>query len=805
MVKLPSHSAAAAPMAVSPAGHAVVTVQHRQLRQAGPAPARPCRVRAPPQFSWCIFQPTWMHKARRLRHSRAAMARPGADDEAAAVADLDSWAPESTQMAPPARDVGAAPISGDAGATTTRRQRATAPREARARGGRVAAAPQSHWDQPITGTVVLDRHISGRSRGGSVGSHATPHGSGGAPASAQPPRRALERGPSPHGAAAADEAADGRPTWKPVAHGRRAGSQQQRRVGGPAAVHPPGVGLNKPYRGPGGSPSPVSSAAGTPRGTGRAGVPRLNLGGAAARSRDGAVSQTDRPQEARRGSSLRSVGGGIASGPASARVRVGGSRGSRASAAGSDARSRAPSARYYGGASRASRSSGTHVPGGVVLHSSARLYGDSKLLDRLANGSRERTDAEKRAALREVRERREAVILPEARPPEELTASQAAALRAQQKLVRNIKRSDVATAPTRDEILRLFRHCAPSEFGNLSRTAFVGGIRQRFSDVTEGEAQALFDVVDLDGSGDVDVSEFTQIFMPVDRTDIKPPPARRPWRLPQEPHDALPDALREEVERVHASRAHGAGDARRSRGPSTASSEGSAPPAAGGSLQAAASRPVGQRKKRGIKDVFPLKPVSYGDLPKEAQDEYRDRVHVQRALDKHGPSLAHGFVRRHEAGGAIHRRTRLGYDEAAVELRKAGVDLSAERLRQLYPPMAEGTAPSLTVSELWAQTRDYFNQLEAQHNEQSMVGKPVLEMHGVELGCRGYAATKTDHTPRQMDTLAAKPGAVAAGPEDTFVQWADKRVDVPIAVRSQKQHFRTGSRLNPVTWEESDA
>lgn len=424
----------------------------------------------------------------------------------------------------------------------------------------------------------------------------------------------------------------------------------------------------------------------------------------------------------------------------------------------------------------------------------------------------------------------EDVLVPETRRRSELTGVQRAAADAQQKLMHNLNHSHTSAVPKRKQILALFRKCAPDEFGILSRDRFVSGVRKEFDRITEPEANALFDVVDRDGSGDVSCGEFTQMFDPVDGVSLQARTARRPRALPKAVSAAMPDALAKEVMKHNK-----------------------------GAAEEAAARVVSHRPRRTIEDTFPAKPLVYSDLDKTAQRDYKDHLHLQQALEAHRPSLQRAFTRPEAADGAsTYTRTKLTFEEASHELKRVGISLAPSRLKEMYIADAGsggGVPRAITYSELAKRTNAYFDRVERTMNADM---EPVMEFRGAYVGCRKGAGDHQPLSPRRMDTLAPMPlssmahesssgapsnasGAAsqdgrgndpagmtfrsgeAAGklvprltlptppPAETSLydddlskfRWTDKTVDAPKMQRSSRRHYESTAQAtprNPITW-----
>lgn len=125
---------------------------------------------------------------------------------------------------------------------------------------------------------------------------------------------------------------------------------------------------------------------------------------------------------------------------------------------------------------------------------------------------------------------------------------------------------------------------------------------------------------------------------------------------------------------------------------------------------------------------------SFADMTPAGKAEYRDRSRIQAALRKHAAGMKQAFKTRQQVGDGVVTRTRVSMDKAADVLRQAGVDVSTERLQQLYG--RAGTRDGqITFSELAAHTEDFFRGMV--HHESPRYGRRRVRRAHCASTCGG--------------------------------------------------------------------
>lgn len=228
--------------------------------------------------------------------------------------------------------------------------------------------------------------------------------------------------------------------------------------------------------------------------------------------------------------------------------------------------------------------------------------------------------------------------------------------RAQKKVLARVE-AEAVSDRVGGKLLRVFRKFGPDKFGQLSKQAFVQGIARNFR-VAPSDAELLFQKADVDGNGMVSCAEFRKVFAEVG--------AKAHAEQPFSPK--LFRAAEPEVYHKH----HGANM---------------------------------------WKHMHREHQAAFTELSLEEKQEYRERAEIREVIRARQADIKSAFQYREEKDeGGVQLHTRIPLQAAANKLRSLGVEISAERFRELYRHAADKHS-NITFSELASHTDDYFNKV----------------------------------------------------------------------------------------------
>ena len=219
-------------------------------------------------------------------------------------------------------------------------------------------------------------------------------------------------------------------------------------------------------------------------------------------------------------------------------------------------------------------------------------------------------------------------------------------IKASEKLQQKCKRSgDYAKA-----VLNLFRRCKPDEFGFVSRSQFVKGIRASCG-VSKAEAKELFRYGDKKERNELNYKQFRRTLERMDASK-KPQSAYKPVlrrkHVEREPNPLLP--------------------------------------------------PNAHKLSR-----------SFSDMTSEQREDHRNRNQIQRTIELRRHEIKEKFKSRRKENGSVMVRTKLTYGEVSKVLESFGIHMDAARLENMYRNKAKNESEGITFSQLARRTERYFN------------------------------------------------------------------------------------------------
>lgn len=151
---------------------------------------------------------------------------------------------------------------------------------------------------------------------------------------------------------------------------------------------------------------------------------------------------------------------------------------------------------------------------------------------------------------------------------------------------------------------------------------------------------------------------------------------------------------------------------------------------------------------------------SLHDLNASEKQKYRDFNNIRKALNSNKHRVKQLFKTRQDGAGEYRVHTKLSYDKTSEVLRDLGVEgVSTRRLQQLLASRADA-GDGVTYSQLAAQTRDYFADLDGVGPNADPQGQ--LQFRGQHFGRRkvgGGPASKVHHSTNDFLAHHDKPQA----------------------------------------------
>jgi hypothetical protein len=309
------------------------------------------------------------------------------------------------------------------------------------------------------------------------------------------------------------------------------------------------------------------------------------------------------------------------------------------------------------------------------------------------------------------------VIAPQVWRSEEMNKSHRDKLKTQVKISEQLDAKCSNTNDKARNMVRLYRSCAPDEFGFISQRRFEQVLNDRFG-VSRDNAEALFKLgVPRAETGEMNYEEFRKALSNVDAQPEGGHVSARKG-VSQIPPDAS-------VGGVALVGGEGNGKKR-----SKVRGRQHCPP-------------IQQQGPSGKIGAVPKKPKAFTEMGVTERREYRNRNRILQLIEQNKHLLKDKFRERKELDNhSTSIKTRLSFDKLAETIEAFGVAVDPRTLQELYQPHAYEPADphgsdTITFSQLCRRTEDYFNRLQTgdedlgpSQNERNM------ELKGRYLGCR---------------------------------------------------------------------